>query len=124
MFVPNRTCILLKPTGSLNREGGAELQKQLAAIAPEQHNLWLIDMATVDFIDSAGLVALIAGLNLANHHHCRLAICNPSPSVRLIFEITQLDRVFELVDNPAKLRVALDQPADKGLTFQDAPMAA
>jgi anti-anti-sigma factor len=55
-------------------------------------------MAAVDFIDSSGLCALVGGLNAARHRGCRVVICNLSATVRLIFEITQLDQLLEIFD--------------------------
>lgn len=93
--------VLIQLQGRLDSSGGVRLQQQIAAIEPRQHSLWILDMAHVDFVDSAGLFALISGLNLANRYQCRLVICNPHPSVRLIFEITQLDQIFEIFEHPA-----------------------
>ncbi len=82
--------VLLQPQGRLDSRGGASLKQQFSMIEPErhnqQHNLWVVDMAEVDFIDSAGLLALINGLNIATRNRCRLVICNPRPAVRLILK--------------------------------------
>jgi anti-anti-sigma regulatory factor len=56
-------------------------------------------MAAVHFIDISGLGALVAGLNAARRRGCRLVICNLWATVRLIFEITQLDQLFEIFDS-------------------------
>ena len=56
-------------------------------------------MAAVDCIDSSGLCALVGGLNAARHRGCRVVICNLSATVRLIFEITQLDPLLEIFDS-------------------------
>jgi anti-anti-sigma factor len=91
--------VVLQPQGQLDLEGGVALQQQIAAIASERYNYWILDLANIDFINSSGLVALITGLNSANKCNCRLVICNVQASARLIFEITQLDRVFEIVED-------------------------
>lgn len=88
--------VLLQPQGSLDSHAGMRLKQQILDIEPDQFDLCIVDLAEVDFIDSAGLLALATGLNAAKRRKCRLVICNPRPSVRLIFEITQLDSVFEL----------------------------
>lgn len=99
-FFDESESVLIHLQGRLDSNSGTRLQQQLATIEPRRHSLWMLDMAQVDFIDSAGLVALVSGLNAAKSHQCRLVICNPHPSVRLIFEITQLDQAFEIVDGP------------------------
>ena len=91
--------IILQPQNCLNSQTSSILQQQFAEIEPDRHKLWVIDMTDVDFIDSAGLCALVGGLNIARHRGCRLVICNLSATVRLIFEITQLDQLFEIFDS-------------------------
>jgi anti-sigma B factor antagonist len=97
-FKERSRSIVLLPQSRLDLQGGSRLQQQFAAIAPEHHSFWIVDMSTVDFIDSAGLVALVSGLTLARQKQCRLAVCNVTSPVRLILEISQLDRVFEIHD--------------------------
>ncbi|HEY9749949.1 MAG TPA: STAS domain-containing protein [Allocoleopsis sp.] len=95
--------VLLQPQGQLDLEGGVELQHQIAAIASERYSCWVLDLAKIEFINSSGLVALISGLNIANECKCRLVLCNLPAHVKLIFEITQLDQVFEIVETPEAL---------------------
>lgn len=98
-FQEKSQTIVLLPQGRLDVQGGSKLQQQLAAIAPERHNFWIVDLSEVDFIDSSGLIALVTGLNVAWRKQCRFAICNVSNSVRLILEISQLDQVFEIFED-------------------------
>ncbi|MEG4218236.1 STAS domain-containing protein [Microcoleus sp. Pol14C6] len=91
--------IVLQPNNCLDSQAGSLLQQQLAEIVPDRHKLWVIDMGAVDFIDSSGICALVGGLNAARHRGCRLVICNLSATVKLIFEITQLDQLFEIFDS-------------------------
>lgn len=91
--------IILQPQNCLDSKAGSLLREQLAEIVPDRHKLWIIDMGAVDFIDSSGICALVAGLNAARRRGCRLVICNLSATVRLIFEITQLDQLFEIFDS-------------------------
>lgn len=85
----------LQPQGRLDSHAGIRIKQQISDIEPDQFDLCIVDLAEVDFIDSSGLLALATGLNAARRKKCRLVICNPRPSVKLIFEITQLDSVFE-----------------------------
>ena len=91
--------IVFQPQNRLDSQEGNLLQKQLAAILPEYHKLWVIDMTHVDFIDSSGLCALVRGLKAARLLGCRLVICNLRATARLIFDITQLDKAFEIFES-------------------------
>jgi anti-anti-sigma factor len=71
----------------------------MAAIEPQHHQLWVIDLSEVDFMDSSGLVPLVKGLTSARQSGCRLVLCNVKAPVKLILELTQLDSVFEIFQN-------------------------
>lgn len=101
--------IVIQPQGRLDEQGGLALQQRLNAINPKKHQVWVIDMAQVDFMDSSGLVSLVTGLKTARQHQCHLVICNLGVPVRLIFEITQLDRVFEIFDSYDLVRASLQR---------------
>jgi anti-sigma B factor antagonist len=89
--------VLFKPQGSIDLEGGIALSNEMAKVTPQPDQLWVIDLAEVDFMDSSGLVSLVKGLKAARQSGCRLVLCNVKAPVRLILELTQLDSVFEIV---------------------------
>jgi anti-anti-sigma factor len=59
----------------------------------------LVDMSQVESLDSAGLLALVSTLTLAQQIDKQFALCHVSASIRIIFELTQLDRVFEIFED-------------------------
>ncbi|MBD2206805.1 STAS domain-containing protein [Calothrix sp. FACHB-1219] len=88
--------VLFKPQGSIDLQGGIALSEEMSQVLPQSHQLWVIDLAAVDFMDSSGLVSLVTGLKAAHQSGCRLVLCNVKAPVRLILELTQLDSVFEI----------------------------
>lgn len=90
--------ISFKPQGRLDLDGGLALRQEMDKFVPQNGDLWVIDLASVDFIDSSGLGALVTGVKSARQNNCRLVLCNVKATVRLIFELTQLDTVFEIFD--------------------------
>ncbi len=88
--------ILFKPQGSIDLQGGIALSEKMARVIPQRNQLWVIDLAFANFMDSSGLVSLVKGLKAARQSGCRLVLCNVQDPVRLILEITQLDSVFEI----------------------------
>jgi anti-anti-sigma factor len=95
-FTQEHQVILFKPQGSIDLDSGTILIEQMAEINPQHHQLWVIDLAEVDFMDSSGLVPLAKGFTLARQSGCRLVLCNVKAPVKLILELTQLDSVFEI----------------------------
>lgn len=65
-------------------------------INPEVTNLNL-DLSGVDFIDSAGLGALVGVKVTSNKHRTRLALINPSRGVSDILMVSKLDSIFDIL---------------------------
>jgi len=91
--------IILVPHQRLDSTEANAMKKQFKFLGKKQSNLWIVDMINVEFIDSSGLSLLMACFEIAREHDCRLVICNLNPTIKLAFEITQLDRVFEIFSN-------------------------
>jgi anti-sigma B factor antagonist len=96
--IEEKSFVLLQPKGHLDANGGVSLKQQFASLETGKHSLWIVDLTHVEFIDSAGLMALVAGLQTAAENNCRLVLSRICPAVKLIFEITQLDQAFEIID--------------------------
>jgi anti-sigma B factor antagonist len=88
--------ILFQPQGRIDLEGGVALSEKMAQVTPQNHQLWIIDLTKVYFMDSSGLVSLVTGLKSARQSGCRLVLCGVQAPVRLVLELTQLDSVFEI----------------------------
>lgn len=56
----------------------------------------IVNMEDVSFIDSTGLSSLIHGMKRAREMDGDLRLCGLQQSVRMIFELTRLDKVFEI----------------------------
>ena len=90
----------VKPSGAVSAENVNEFEKQLnSAVSFQNNSILLVDMGKVDFLDSAGLMALVNSFSLAQSLGRRFIICSLAPSVKMIFELTQLDRVFEIFES-------------------------
>jgi anti-sigma B factor antagonist len=92
---------VLKLMGRLDCDGAAWLMRQVDVLPVDVDGAshWVLDMTQVEFIDSAGLVALMAMLQAAVEAGVGFYLCGLKPQVKLILEITQLDRVFQVVDS-------------------------
>ena len=68
-----------------------------AAVLAEQNSGLVVDLGQAESIDSANLMALVSALKFARGLGKQLALCSVSPAIYMILEMTQLDRVFEIV---------------------------
>ena len=91
---------VIRPLEHLNAATSGEFGRQLmTAISAPGVVTVLVDFAEVTFMDSAGLMALVSGLKQAKKMGRRFSICSVSPGIRMILELSQLDRVFEIFEN-------------------------
>lgn len=98
-----------RPQGTLNASNAVEFQRQIiAAVAQERQNIFVVDMEQVEALDSAGLMALVSGLRLAQALKQRFSLCSVCASIRMILELTQLDQVFEIFESVAALEAELN----------------
>jgi anti-sigma B factor antagonist len=99
---------VVEPRGHINAATVADFQQQLTtAVSAQQRQVLLIDMSQVESLDSAGLMALVSALSSAQRLNHRFSLCSISPSIQIIFELTQLDRVFEIFKDRAAFEAAI-----------------
>jgi anti-anti-sigma factor len=89
--------ISYEPVGSINAANVRNFQQQLMmAVNAKEGATILVDMKGVEFLDSAGLMALVTAYRQAQNLGKHLIICSVSPAVRIIFELSQLDQILKI----------------------------
>lgn len=105
---------VIRPQGHINAANAPAFGRQLTtALSSGQPNILLVDMEQVESLDSAGLMALVSALSQAQRQNQRFSLCSLSPSIRIIFDLTQLDRVFEIFENRAGFEKAIHPSAKR-----------
>jgi anti-anti-sigma factor len=100
--VNNPKITVIRPQGSLNAANALEFERDLTtALTQNRSSSLVVDLEQVEALDSAGLLALVSALKLAQSLGRRFSLCSVSPPIRIIFELTQLDRVFEIFEGTA-----------------------
>ncbi|BDI16608.1 hypothetical protein ANSO36C_24100 [Nostoc cf. commune SO-36] len=95
---------VIRPQGSLNAANALEFERDMTTVLAQNGvSILVVDLAAVESLDSAGLMALLSTHKLALTLGRSFQICAIAPSIRIIFELTQLDRVFEILDSEAEL---------------------
>ncbi|MBW4628499.1 MAG: anti-sigma factor antagonist [Brasilonema octagenarum HA4186-MV1] len=98
-MLANPQIVVIRPQGSLNATKALDFEQQLTTAIEQRHcSILLVDFKQVESLDSAGLMALIAALKKAQSLSRRLSVCCVSPTIKLIFELTQLERAFEIFE--------------------------
>jgi len=55
-----------------------------------------VNLEGVDFVDSTGLATLVQGVKNCRQLNGDLRLCSVQQSVRMVFELTRLDKFFEI----------------------------
>ncbi|MBE9048475.1 STAS domain-containing protein [Pleurocapsales cyanobacterium LEGE 10410] len=99
-----------KPAGFLSAANASEFLERLTVeVTSSIDSVLLVNLEAVEFMDSAGLMALVKAFRLAESLGRRFVICSLAPSVRIMFELTQLDKAFEIFDNCDAFQAAIEQ---------------
>lgn len=94
------TMTVVQPSGHINASSAADFQQQLLeTVSSDRYSSILVDLSLVDSLDSAGLMSLVSALTLSQQMDKRFGICCVPASIRIIFEVTQLDRAFKIFEN-------------------------
>lgn len=83
-------------TGSIYVEEATSLREQLLGYIEQGHSNFCINVAGVDYIDSSGLGVLVAIHKRALQHNGKVIIKGLTGVVKELFELTRLNKVFEL----------------------------
>jgi anti-sigma B factor antagonist len=91
----NSDITVIRPSGCLNATNAWEFERDLTALlTTAPRTMLLVDLALVESIDSAGLMALVSGFKLADSLGWSWRLGDVSPAVKILLELTQLDKVF------------------------------
>ncbi|TPQ29084.1 STAS domain-containing protein [Methylomonas sp. EFPC3] len=87
----------------VDAHNSAELKDYLAQLIESGENRILVRLADVRFIDSSGLGALLSAYKRTAADAGQFALSNVQPQVLSMFEITRLNRVFEIYADAADM---------------------
>ena len=85
--------------GDLDARVAADLKEGLNGKIDEGSSWLLINLTDVPYMDSAGLGVLVSGLKNTNRKSGDLRVYGLQPDVKNIFELTRLNKVFQIFDN-------------------------
>lgn len=80
---------------SLDSDRISEFHREIEDMVKAGVNIVLLDCKNITSITSSGLMALVEAFRVIRSAGCQLFICSLNAQVRILFELTGLDRVFE-----------------------------
>lgn len=85
----------------LSLRSGAEIKASVAAELENGARQFVFDFKATEFIDSAGLGALISMLNIVHARDGTVRLMRLNDDMRRLLHLTKLDTLFDVVGPPA-----------------------
>ena len=85
---------VVAPTGRLDVAGAPALKDAISEVVKNGPPRVVLDMEGISFVDSTGLGSVIAALKQIRSSQGDLRLAAPNQQVRVVLELTTLDRVF------------------------------
>ena len=86
-------------SGELDLYGAPALDDALVAAEGESWPLLVIDLSSLEFLDSSGLRLIVRAHARAQQSGRRVVVVNGPETVARVFSLTSLDRELEIVDD-------------------------
>ena len=88
--------------GEIDVETSPQLRERFDELLAQGEHNFVIDLGGVDFIDSSGLAAFVRLFKRVRIGEGDVKLCCIRPEILKIFELTRLNRVFDIFDTRAE----------------------
>ena len=96
-----------RPSGILDCTKAGSFRQEIKKLVESNVDIVLIDCQDITFMDSAGLGAFVLALKTVRAAGGKLSICSVKEHMKILFELTSFDRVFEIFPNRQAFENAL-----------------
>jgi len=96
-FAPQSSIAGLRIKGRFDAYEAPHVLTWLELAFEAKPRLIVINLAEVDFIDSSALAVLVKGLKRIRERGGNLVLCELPKPIRTVFELTRLDKAFDLL---------------------------
>lgn len=101
------TVQVLAPSGILDGTQAEEVRTQVDSALDTGAKTLLMDLKDTTFVDSSGLGTLVSVLKKVRAQECEMVVCSINPQVKMLFELTSMDRVFQIFENREAFETSL-----------------
>ena len=88
---------IIEPAGILDGTQADAFRQQVDEAIEQDVETLLIDLKDITFVDSSGLGILVVVLKKVRAARKKMYVCSINDQVRMLFELTSMDRVFEVL---------------------------
>jgi len=103
--------VVIRTEDRLDVNSSEDLRREIMDALDKAPKTILVDCQDVTFMDSSGLSAMVMALKLSREANIRLALCSVGEQAGLLFELTGMDKVFDIFEDRAAFEKTIEQPA-------------
>ena len=101
-------CLIIKLTGDIDMQTSPDARAQILAALNDKRHV-LIEMSTVDYIDSSGIANLVEGYQTAKSNSLTFGLIDISQMTRQVLELARLDQIFPIFGSISDARTAIEE---------------
>jgi anti-sigma B factor antagonist len=94
---------VVQTTGILDSTKSNQFRQEICELLDDEVDVIIIDFKDVTFMDSSGLGALVMSLKNVRSAGSKLFICSVNEQIKMLFELTSMDRVFKIFSSREEL---------------------
>ncbi len=94
---------VIRPSGILDGTQAVKFRQEISQLVQEGVEIIIVDFKDITFMDSSGLGALVLALKTVRSTGGRLFLCSINDQIKMLFELTSMDRVFEIFTSREEL---------------------
>ncbi|MGH2412182.1 MAG: STAS domain-containing protein [Microcystaceae cyanobacterium] len=103
----NSSIKVIQPSGILDGTQASQFRQEISDLVQKNAKIIVIDFKDVTFMDSSGLGALVLSLKIVRAAGAKLVLCSINDQIKMLFELTSMDRVFDIFSNREELEQKL-----------------
>ena len=85
--------------GDVDLYSSPQVRKSIIALTEKRAPAILVDLHNVGYMDSSGVATLVEGLQQVGKYKGKFKLFGLTSAVREVFELSRLDKVFEIYPN-------------------------
>lgn len=100
--------VILAPiAGRFDAHQAPKVQKEIDAALANGVNTVILDLSEVNFVDSSALAVMVRTMKHCRERNGELILCGVRQPVRIIFELTRMDKAFRIIDDVVAARASV-----------------
>lgn len=103
---------IIELEGEVDVYTAPQLKQQMISMLEGGAKEMVVNLTKVDYLDSTALGVLIGGLKRMRERDGNMVLVCPSPRIRRVFEITGLDKIFDIYNTEEEAQEAMGKETE------------